>query len=58
MTLGEPRAGGVAEIANMLAELTAAAQARRQASLPPPSKSVRRGWSPFPSLSCLQSRMN
>jgi hypothetical protein len=44
MTLGEPRAGGVAEIANMLAELTAAAQARRQASLPPPSKSVRRGW--------------
>ena len=33
MTLGEPRAGEVAEIANMLAELTAAAQARRQASL-------------------------
>ena len=29
MTLGEPRAGGVAEIANMLAELTAAAQAAR-----------------------------
>jgi hypothetical protein len=43
----ERLAGEVAEIARKLAELTAAAQVRRPASLPPPSESVRRSWWPW-----------
>jgi hypothetical protein len=40
-------AGEVAEIARKLAELVAQANARRPASLPPPSESVRRSWWPW-----------